>query len=518
MIQRALRRVPLLMIVEIASFCILLPVLISPLNSDNLIYHAMAKGLVMDGRIPYFGTWAHNLPGVVYFQAIAFMLFGSADFALRAVDIGVQLIFVAFLFRSIAKVATTRIATIASLLYVSYYVSAGPSMYTEYDVYCSMLFLVLVFVLFENVRSTPRIIIAGVLVGLTVTMRPTNLLYVPIVASYIIYEHRRISSTSVFRTAGFILASLLPLSVILLYYYTIPSGLISMFETVVLFNANVYSKLEPCGLFWWELGRNGGIIAFALFAILSRSLPLKVNDVFSNASKALYAVITFISLAIVVLMAKYIRYQYAPFFIFLIPLAAAGVDSFANLFRVRQTAIVALACFACTFIAFNPKEPVAFLSALIQGKPPIREVRQAANPSKLFGETIEQSVLSYIDSDRDPTAAVCSFDPSLTFHLRSPVGKYATLTALALHPRNAPDSRPQYTDYQLRWQREYVDSLCMVKAHFIVLARHMPFWHTRDVYDDCLHYLPGFDSLLTSSYRYDTTFGGYQLYRRIDTR
>jgi hypothetical protein len=173
--------------------------------------------------------------------------------------------------------------------------------------------------------------------------------------------------------------------------------------------------------------------------------------------------------------------------------------------------------FLSSFIAYNPKSPIAFALGVLTHKDPFLNADQARRPDTLFGAEPETRLRSYLSLPENSQGAVetCSFDPFVRYHLnRRPAGPYITFHAIAfrLNPGSQP---PKFADYQLRWQQAYMDSLHTVKPKFIIMARNMPFWYIHDVYNDCLHYLPGFDSLMTASYRYDTAFGGYQVYRRI---
>jgi hypothetical protein len=512
------RNLPLLVALAI-SIPFLLIVIIEPLNSDNAIYHTMALNLVRYGRIPFLGSWAHNFPGMVYIHSISILLLGPSDMALRAFDFCTQLIFVIFFYIFLRRWLHPQTSALACVLYILYYVSAGPSMYVEVDVYGAMVILVAIAILqktsVERARMLLRSAISGIMVGISILIRPTSLAFVGIFSIYLSLDSNlRFSRKKISRVGYFILGSVLPIGLILLYYSTKPQGLSEFYASTILFNIDLYSSLPTMGSLWWELGRNGFIIFFAAYAIYSLSREKKFQTV-PQLERALYFALLISTLGIILLMGKFIRYQFAPFFLFVTPLAAIGIEYFASKFKnpIRKLYAIGAGCFLSTFLTFNPTTPIAFCEALLTGKNSSEFIYDVRHSDDRFGAAKERALLNYLRPYKG-TAAICSFEPLLSLHFEKRVGNYVTLTPIALTKNGYRNQIPEYTDYQLKWQNDYMDSLRTAHPRFLIIARGMKFAYIEDIYDDCLHYLPGFDSLLDASYHYDTSFGGYQVFQK----
>ena len=169
------------------------------------------------------------------------------------------------------------------------------------------------------------------------------------------------------------------------------------------------------------------------------------------------------------------------------------------------------------FITARPKAPVAFVTAFLRGENATWSAYSTYYNNPDFGAVPERAVIRYFSLPKNSSGAVeiCSFEPPLRAHLaRRPAGPYVVPVAIALTSDGRSLANPSYTDYQRAWRSAYFDSLCSVQPAFIILARNTGILSWRDPYRSYLHNLLGFDSLLQSSYRYDTTFGCYQIFRR----
>jgi hypothetical protein len=200
------------------------------------------------------------------------------------------------------------------------------------------------------------------------------------------------------------------------------------------------------------------------------------------------------------------------------PVAALGIEIVAERFRRPVAHAYALiGCFFfATFVAYIPKSPLAFGLALMNGYPPMAYTYTSEFRNPYWGADAEYAVRSYLNRPENHKGSVeiCSFTPNLQLHLnRERTGKYILMLPLAFRTDFDSDGPPEYTSYQRTWQRDYIDALRVGKPRFIVLARNTYSFYLNDVYNDLLKYLPGFDSLLCVSYRYDTAFGGYQIFR-----
>jgi hypothetical protein len=509
------------------SAMLLILVAVEPFGADNAVLHSMAIDLVKFGKVPYVGSWDNNFPGIIYIHALSILIFGTSDVGYRLFDICIELAFSGFLYRFLIRWLEPEAASLAAVLYVAYYVSASVDLYGKQDAYGTMAMLVgLSFILAPGGGISQKwmgIIAGGVISGIAILMRPTFLLYIGLLVPYIVWlSEGRLSFRCAANGLLFFVASLIPVFCVVAYYALIPKGLTALYDAVIRFNLDVYAKLGTTSKFWWEILRSGLMIPLALFAILASRRDRAFLARRPNLNeKVLYVAFILSALGIVVLMGKYYRYHLAPFYILMVPLSAAGLEmliSFAKT-KAQQRIAILVGLLFCSFIGYNPTAPLAFARGLLTRHDPFVSADNARRTDTLFGAIPELALREYLNKpeNREGAVEICSFSPFLRYHLqlqRHIAGPYITFHALAFRTDATRIGVPHYTSYQLAWQKAYLDTLCAVKPHFIILARRMPFWYIRDVYDDCLHYLPGFDSLISSSYSQDTTFGGFQVLRR----
>jgi hypothetical protein len=511
----------LLFVIAISSI-LLLNVLITPSTFDNAIVQSMALDLYRFGRLPFIGSWDQSWPGIDYIYYVAIYLFGTSDFSLHLFEALLQLSFSIFLFRFWSRWLRPRTAALAAILYVMYYVGANRWLYATRDVYVMMSVLIATNWLQpkDNVKTNGFfLLLAGSLaLGFSILLRPTSLLFYAIYLIYSFYQERSLSNT--LRTLIIATLSLLPLAIILLYYNMQPDGLRQFYLATIQWNLDLYTKIP--GIFSYlpgELARRIFLIGSVLFAFANRG---KVQNFFRRLprkhEKVLYVSLIIGSFFIVILMHKFYPYHFAPFFMLLTPLAALGIDLFASRFKTisKQRFAIAIACFLSTFIAFVPRSPLAFALALTEGRDPQTFTYLAEYRDSTWGAKKELAVRDYLErpENREGPIEVCSYNPMLRLHLnRYFAGIYVVLDPIALRT-NDDSIHPTYTSYQLEWQRQYMDSLRIRKPRFIILARTTSWYYLHDPYTSFLHYLPGFDSLLSASYVKDTTIGGFEIYKR----
>ncbi len=501
-------------------------VLVEPFGADNAVLHSMALDWVKQGKIPYIGSWDNNFPGIVYVHSLSIILFGPTDFGYRLFDLCIQLFFAGFLYQFLLRWLKPHTAALAAVIYIAYYVSASVDLYGKQDDYGMMAILVGVSMILPRAIGTQKkwigLVVGAAVCGISLLMRPTFLLFIGLIClAMFLGSDRRFAWSGLLPAITIFLSSLLPVGCVLLYYSSIPSGLMTIYNSTIRFNLDVYASLGTTSKFWWELLRTGLMIPLTVYA-LSRAEGTLSSVVRTPElrERVLYAAFVFSAVGVVVLMGKYYRYHLAPFFLLLSPLAAVGLEqaiTFAATDLRRHFALLA-GVFFCSFIGYNPTAPLAFSLGVMTKTDPFARADVARRPDPKFGAITEKELLDYLrlPNNREGAIEVCSFAPFLRYHLqREPAGPYITFHALAFRTDGTRMGAPHYMPYQLQWQKDYMDSLVRVRPHFMILARKMPFWYIQDVYDDCLRYLPGFDSLLSTSYRYDTSFGGFQLYRRV---
>ncbi|MFI5200841.1 MAG: ArnT family glycosyltransferase [Candidatus Kapaibacterium sp.] len=506
------------------SLAFFLLVLIEPLGSSNAVLHSMALDLVRYGRFPYIGSWDNNFPGIAFLHAIGIVLFGESKVTFRIFDILIELLFVAFLFKFLSRWLQPHAATLAAVLYAAYYVATS-NIYGTQDPYGMMLVLVGTAMILPRKNeigvSLARIAAGGLFAGLSFLMRPTFVLFIGILGLYILLQTDFPSILSrISRLFLFAVFAMIPSAALLFYYSTIPGGVDTLYTSTIRFNLDLYTKLGGVS-FWIEILRSGLMIPLAIAAIVFKAI--KQPEIFktppSKKEAGLFIAFVAAGLFIVLYMGKYWRYHFAPFYMALIPFSAVGIERV--MLRVRDELrrhYVMLGCVLfSTFIAYNPIGPIAFALGLLEHSNPFQTADEARRPSPLYGAKPEHALLAYLEKPENQSGGIeyCGFDPYLRLDLHRPfVGRYTTFHALAFRTDATKIGPPHYTDYQRKWQTDYVRLLEQAKPRFIVLGREMPFWYIHDIYTDCLRYLPGFDSFFQSNYRYDTAFGGFQVYGR----
>jgi hypothetical protein len=505
------------------SLVLFLLLLIEPLGSGNAVLHSMALDLVRYGRLPYIGTWDNNFPGIVLLQAVGIMLLGESNVSFRIFDILIQLFFVTFLFKFLSRWLKPHAAALTAVFYAAYYIGGDTYLYGQQDGYGMMMVLVGASMILSRknvmVASLVRISIGGSITGFSLLMRPTFLLFIGILGVYIFLRTDIPSIISrISRLFLFSAFALLPMAAFLFYYSTIPGGLETFYNSTIRFNLDLYTKLGGAS-FWIEIFRSGLMIPLAVAAIALKDI--KRSEIFrimpSKKDIGLFMALVVAGLFIVIFMGKYWRYHFAPFYIALILFSAVGVERLMLRMNeeLRRHYVMVGCILLSTFIAYNPITPIAFALGLLEHSDPFQKADEVRRPDPLYGAKPEWALLAYLEKPENRSGAIeyCGFDPYLRLDLHRPfVGRYTTFHALAFRTDATNIGPPHYTDYQRKWQADYIRLLEQAKPRFIILGRGMPFWYIRDIYTDCLHYVPGFDSLFFSEYRYDTAFGGFQVY------
>jgi 4-amino-4-deoxy-L-arabinose transferase-like glycosyltransferase len=517
-------------------------VVISPLSTDDLVYRSMALDLYRFGKIPYLGSWDQNFPGIIPIQYLAILLFGGHDIGVHCLDVILQFGF-AILFYKFCRIwLREQTSAIAVVLYIFYYVSGRGSLYSERDVYGVMIIVsALYFILRGHTighsgRSSgggrAYFLLAGLLAGYSILIRPSFVLAYLLLAAYLLSLQKRKNGvwTRWQPILLYCIAGMLPLLVLLLFYASIPGGLEAFYLATIRFNLDVYAALHGSVAFQTVLliflGR-GLLIPLALLCFIamrkhSRSASGKERffRAWSNNERLLYWSLLLSFLLIAAIQQNYLAYHFAPFYLLLCPFSAIGVEWALEHVRgwfARIGTIVVVGFLYIFFMVGDRSELAGFVQALISGGNPLTAAYAQHHSSPDFGAVPEHAVLRYLSLPGNDTGSVevCSFEPMLRVHLnRKFAGRYILPTAIALGMKGGTLAAPRYTDYQIAWRQAYMDSLRKNKPQFIILARNTAYWYLHDPYWSYLHNLPGFDSLLLTSYRYDTAFGCYQIFRR----
>src|ERR1041385_5666920 len=218
---------------------------IKPLGYDNSLVQSMALDMYRLGRVPYVGTWLHDLPGIVYIHYIAILLFGTSDLGFRIFDALVQIAFALFFYRFLLRWLQPKQAALAALLYIAYYVSAGGLLLGERDVYGGMLLVLSASFLLSPSRALWRWAVGGLLVGCYLAIRPTSLVYIGVMALWTIWANRQEPIVPrILRAVLFTAFAFVPLAAVILYYSRIPGALETMYLSVVRWNIDLYTPID----------------------------------------------------------------------------------------------------------------------------------------------------------------------------------------------------------------------------------------------------------------------------------
>ncbi len=514
-------------------------VVVTPLSFDDFVLRTMAMYYYRFGRLPYLGSWDHNFPGILIFHYLAIVLFGERDISERFLDVLVQLGFSVLLYGFLRTWMRGRIAAFGVVLYLTYYVSGGPAVYSQRDVYAAMALIGSLYLLVQTSAAdgaesrgthggfrpgTFRIGLSGFIAGFSVLIRPTFVLPVLLIAVYILRLPYRGTARRWKMAISFLTIGAIPCFAVILFYATIPGGLMELYRSTVLFNLDVYTKLhgDPswiCLNLVWK----GLLLPFAVGGMIwarQGKLSFLLHRSLRREDQWLYGGLLATLLFSALVMQKYFPYHFAPFYIFLCPFSALGIEWVCSRIHnriFRYSALVAFVFLSTFFLTSRLKAPFVFVRAWLHGDDAASQTYSAMYSNPDFGAIPEREVIHYVSLPGNSSGAVevCSFEPSLRAHLdRRPSGPYNVPTAIALTSDSQAIANPTYTDYQRAWRTVYFDSLCSVKPSFIIFARNTGILSWRDPYRCYLQNLPGFDSLLQTSYRYDTEFGCYQIFRR----
>lgn len=548
---------PLLIALGISAVLLMI-VVASPLSVDNLIYQSMALDLLRHGKIPYLGSWDQNFPGIIPIHYAAIILFGEQDISFRFVDVILQLGFVVVFYKFCRFWLSERAAAIAVVLWIFYYVTGRGSIYGERDVYAIMALVAGLYFMYRGIEISktrhghPRgwlaLIVTGLFVGYSIILRPTFGLPFLLIAVFLFsIQDRKSRVWNQWKPVIlFSIAGMIPLLVLLSLYAAIPGGLYAMYMATIRFNLDVYTKFNGASglqtlfiIFVFFLGR-GYLIPLATIgwiAVRKKSHTTqptqKATTTFllrqlTRNERWLYYSLLLFFIAITIVQRKYLAYHFTPVYLLVCPFSAVGVAWLLQYIRgwfARTSAVVVLVALYIIFMVGDRHEIVGFAQALFEGRNPIEAAYAEHHFSPSFGAVPQWEVLHFLSLPGNDTGSleICSFEPALRTHLnRTFASPYVMPTAIAWSingsMRGDTSVAPQFTNYQLAWRLAYVDSLCINKPQFIILARNTVCWNMRDPYRTYLHTIPGFDSLLQASYRYDTAFGCFQIFRRRITQ
>jgi len=515
-----------------SSLALLSFTLFLPLSWDNEIYQSMALELLRLHRLPYLGTWDQNFPGIVIVHAISILLFGNSAIGFRMFDLLVHLAMSWMLFHILLRWLTPRTAWLATVIYNIRYISGESWFAGQRDCFAMFFVLLAVVALFQIDRAQPSTtqrrtifaFVAGASLAMTAMIRPTYLPFVFIGALWLILAPSVFKKQYLF---GYAAGAAVFFITLFLPYVLHEGGLREFYLATIRFNLEIYGKIHQAPLkIFHTLRSQKFYICFGLLGIFAAWLGQKrerwskgVVHAASRRDLVLIAGIGITGMVSLIVMGKYMLYHFEPVMLVLIPFSAVGVESVAGLFPspvYRYGVATALVLFVTFRIApFSPYR--SFLIDLFDGKPnPIDRAQDETIVEPGFRISVEKAIAKYIDRTAPSHASIEA--ATLTAGIRWRTGRpcmsrFTTFYSLSM---SAPDgSQP---DFQKNWRKEYVDSLRSIRPYYLVLGNGprelLDFVHQAP--SQSIHEFEGFDSLVMPFYRFDTTIGGYTIWKRKD--
>jgi 4-amino-4-deoxy-L-arabinose transferase-like glycosyltransferase len=159
-----------------------LPTLFEPLAMDQSLFAVIAEGLLRGDRL-YVDLWDHKPPGIYALYAAIIRLLGPGAWGFALASVVAQCVTALLLRTIVARIASERSALLAGLSYAllanpillgGFYATAQAEVFLET--------LVAGAILLAAEPSARRSLGAGVALGAAATLKPTALLFAPVVA------------------------------------------------------------------------------------------------------------------------------------------------------------------------------------------------------------------------------------------------------------------------------------------------------------------------------------------------
>jgi hypothetical protein len=338
--------------------------------------------------------------------------------------------------------------------------------------------------------------LSGLLIGIAVTMRPTNEAYAVLLALFSALRKRPTKAIAL------IAMGLVPLAFTFAIYAFYPNALQEYWRATVLFNTDVYARItRPFSAFFRRLISPKYLsisTAIGLFYILRERVDLRQRRL-----QLYYAAIA-TSLLIVLIQRKYYPYHYSLFLLLLTPVGGIGIKRLLS----YLPGVFQIPLFVILFWVMSLPYESLLKHIRVSGfsLPVVARSYQDA----VWADPFENAAVHYVQDRTVHTdrVEVCSFDPRMHLHMRrESAGIYASLHPIGFAAING------FMPYQQEWRGAYIDSIRMLAPKFIVLERSTGAEYLMDPYQSVLHHLAGFDSLLSASYKLDRVIGQNEIYR-----
>ena len=479
------------------------PSLFVPMSSDNSIYQSMAYDLLEFGKMPYLGSWDQNFPGIVAIHAVVIAIFGGSDLAFRIFDVLYQLAFCALLFRTLRLYGGSVWAGLAVLLYAQYYGRNDYMFFGQRELFAHGFALLAIW---YRHKERDHSIIAGCFYGIAALTKPTvAIVALPLIL--VLPVARRLDLRAFAKLA---LGGMIPNALIVLIYSFFPGGVTELYLATIRYNMDVYS--HGVASVWATLltsRRHAFMYPLALIGVF-----MLLRQAGSTRVRIVYAVTIILAFVMIMMQSRLLIYHYSTLFLLLAPLPAIVLERLYHLLRLRP---LYLGIASILFVALLTGRRPA-IQAYVSNMGSVGALDSAYEATDAQSQSRPKdvdAVVAYLARSPESRVEVMSNHARLRDKLRRNSATRFTL----MHPiglYTGPTASPIFTEYQERWQQEFLDSLDAVRPEFIVIARNTVCLQLYDPWETVLKPLPGFAPWFAENYRPDTTIANFEIYRRID--
>lgn len=469
--------------------------------------------LLLEGRLPYVGSWDQNFPGVLLIHTPQVLLLGRSQVAFHIWDIGLQLIGAYILFKVALQLGGRSAALLAPILCVCYYVQQGFWMAGERDTYVSILLIIALYETIRDDRIQRRFGLIGLLVGTALLFRPTYGLAAVCFLAFIAVREKGYPVP--FRSVLYLLLPWIAICVI----YALAGGLGEFYNAVITFNTSIYIGQGEVFPFWEPVRFYAPLILFSLIGVVVIARK--------RVDTALLLVALFLAcLVSLLLLYRYSVYHYHPAMTIFLLLASIGlgksIDAVSRVGNGRSSAIIRASCVAVVilFMAFQTLRGNTIktvLSDLATGK--ITNLWQAYHyyePSLEFGVLRQREVGDYLKSriaEGEPVQMFGPYSYPQYFAHASTASRFQTLHALTMRQGSEP-----LMGFQIEWRKEYLIDLLRVQPRYFIVCdapeAFRQYYGGRLGHEILREDMTDVGMWLSSNYRPDTVIGAFTIYRK----
>ncbi len=505
--------------------CLVLVVnLLRPMHHDNAVFQSMIEQWVKYGRKFLIGSVDQSFPGILYFHAISYFLFGTSEIGFRFVETSFHLAQAMGMYWLVRRSLSPITAIAAAVLSCELYMSGSDWSVGQRDAFV-VTALVFATILFFRVVDRPRLrkairvlhfLAIGMLMGLVILLRPTYggmMVWLGIVILVTFKSQRRANLVE------YILGVIAAFVVTSLWFLGEPRMLNLVYYTLIRLNLDAYGTAKY-GRTPWAWGAWKAWLMILIPAAAACLLWLKNRDrthlVKDRTEFLLFAGYFAAAMLSLVVMGKYFRTHFEPLFQLTAILIPVTIERFFLRYRSSRILLAQSVVLLVGLIVLLPwKLPKFYFEALRAGmRHPLTYVYEQTYPDTLHGYRKQTELASYIRARTNPSDRVdfVTADPWLAYRTGLQLtSRFPSIVHLMILPPSGA-----YRDYQLEWQQEFVDSIATIRPKFFVTAfgpsvaenEFLP-----DVPYRALQRIPGYQKMLSTNYQLDTTIGWWLVYK-----